>query len=107
MIFDTVGNHCVADMLRVLKPGGRLVRLNAGVNELWSANRPRLQQPDRRVIAGLASERASDLLELTEIVERKQVWPHIDSVFYFHDAAMAHGRADAASLDGVVLLQFE
>lgn len=52
VIFDTVGNHCVADMLRVLKPGGRLVRLNAGVNELWSANRPRLQQPDRRVIAG-------------------------------------------------------
>lgn len=107
VIFDTVGNHGVADMLSVLKPGGRLVRLNAGLNELWSANRPRLLQPDRRVIAGLASERASDMLELAALVERQQVWPQIDSVFHFHHAAMAHGRADAAGLDGAVLLQFE
>ncbi|MEO7940587.1 MAG: NAD(P)-dependent alcohol dehydrogenase [Burkholderiaceae bacterium] len=107
VIFDTVGNHGVADMLRVLKPGGRLIRLTAGVNELWSANRPRLQQPDRRVIAGLSSERASDLLALAAMVKRQHVWPHIDSIFYFHDAAMAHGRADTAGLDGAVLLQFE
>ena len=107
VILDAVGNHAVEDMLRVLKPGGRLIRLTAGLGELWSANRPRLKQPDRRVIAGLSAERVEDLQELASMVEHKQIKPFIDSVFGFHDAAMAHARADASGLDGAVLLQFD
>jgi NADPH:quinone reductase-like Zn-dependent oxidoreductase len=107
VILDAVGNHAVKDMLRVLKPGGRLIRLTAGLGELWLANRPHLRRPERRVIAGLSDERAEDLNELAMLVEHKQIRPYIDSVFSCYDAAMAHARADASGLDGAVLLQFD
>ncbi len=106
VVFDVACNQRVAPCLKVLKPGGRLIRLQADLLEMCRA----LLQPHRagqRVIVGNAQERSGDLRQLAEWVQRGQFKPVVARVFPFEQAIEAHRFAERPAGGGSVVLSME
>lgn len=106
VVFDVACNQSVERCLKVLDPGGRLIRLQAGLPEMCSALlRPR--RAGRRIIVGNAEERANHLEHLGELVRQGRYRPVIARVFPFEEAIEAHRYADRAGHGGSVVLQMK
>lgn len=104
VLFDVACNLSVAQCLTVLKPGGRLVRIQSGLPEMCRA----LLQPRRgglRVLAGTAQERSGDLEQLAEWVRRGLYRPVVARVFPFAQAIDAHRFADQPGRGGSVVIR--
>jgi NADPH:quinone reductase-like Zn-dependent oxidoreductase len=104
VVFDVACNQRVERCLNVLKPGGRLIRIQAGLPEMCRATLfPR--RSGRRIIVGNAEERADDLEHLADLVRQGRYRPVIARVFPFEDAIEAHRYADCPSHGGSVVLR--
>ena len=104
VVFDVACNHTEERCLSVLNPGGRLIRLQAGLPEMLRAMLlPR--RSGRRVIAGNAEERADDLKHLADLVRLGRYRPVIAREFPFGQAIEAHRYADRPSDGGSVVLK--
>lgn len=104
VVFDVACNHGVERCLNVLKPGGRLIRLQAGLPEMCRA----LLQPrraGRHIIVGTAEERADHLDYLAELVRQGSYCPVIALVFTFDEAIEAHRYADRPGHGGSVVIR--
>lgn len=103
VVFDVACNRSVERCLQVLNPGGRLVRIQAGLPEMCQVMvLPR--RAGRRIIVGTAEERADDLEHLGDLVRQGRYRPVIARVFPFDEAIAAHRYADRPSHGGSVVL---
>ncbi len=106
VVFDAACNHTVSRCLGVLHPGGRLIRLQAGLPELCRAMlQPR--RAGRQVLVGTAEERADQLSELSDWVGQGLFSPVIARVFPFCEAIAAHQFADTSKQRGSVVLKMD
>jgi NADPH:quinone reductase-like Zn-dependent oxidoreductase len=103
VIMDTVGATSYAACRRVLRPGGRLLRVVAGLPALLSAPFQG-RRAGHRVIAGVSTERAEDMRFLAELAERGEYRPVIDSHYPFERIAEAHARVDTHHKRGSVVV---
>ena len=104
VIFDVACNQSVERCLNVLNPGGRLIRLQAGLPEMCRA----LLQPrraGRHIIVGTAEERADHLTYLADLVRQGHYRPGIACVFPFEEAIEAHRYADRPGHGGSVVIR--
>lgn len=104
VVFDAACNYPVGRCVEVLKPGGRLVRLQADLPEMLQAMLlPR--RLGRQVIAGTAEEKTDDLKHLAAMVVEGRYRPVIARVFPFEEAIEAHRYADRPGLGGSVVIR--
>ncbi|MDP2817392.1 MAG: NAD(P)-dependent alcohol dehydrogenase [Polaromonas sp.] len=104
VVFDVACNQSVERCLKVLNPGGRLIRLQAGLPEMCRAMlQPR--RAGRHIIVGTAEERADQLGHLAELVRQGRYRPVIARVFPFEEAIEAHRYADRPGHGGSVVLK--
>lgn len=106
VVFDVACNLNLAQCLTVLKPGGRLIRIQAGLAEMCRA----LLQPRRgglRVLAGTAQERSADLEQLADWVRQGLYRPVVARVFPFAQAIEAHRFADLPGRGGSVVMRMQ
>lgn len=106
LVFDVACNQSVERCLRVLKPGGRLIRILAGLPEMCRAMLlPR--RAGRHIIVGNAEERADHLDHLADLVGQGRYRPVIARVFPFEEAIEAHQYADCPSHGGSVVIKMK
>jgi len=103
VIMDTVGGTSYGACARVLRPGGRFLRVVADLRGLLSAPFQG-RRAGHRVIGGVSTERREDMRFLAELVERGQYRPVIDSSFPFERIADAHARVDSHHKRGSVIV---
>lgn len=104
VVFDVACNFSVEQCLKVLHPGGRLVRILSGLPEMCRAKlQPR--RAGRRVIVGTAKERADYLIDLADLVKQGRYQPVIARVFPFEEAISAHRYADHPTQGGSVVIK--
>ena len=104
VVFDVACNLSVAQCLTALKPGGRLIRIQAGLAEMCRA----LLQPRRgglQILAGTAQERRGDLEQLADWVRQGLYRPVVARVFPFAQAIEAHRFADLPGRGGSVVMR--
>ena len=106
LVFDVACNQSVERCLRVLKPGGRLIRIQSSLAELCRAMLlPR--RAGRHVIVGTAEERPDHLERLAEWVREGRYSPAIARVFPFEEAIEAHRYADCPGHGGSVVIKMK
>lgn len=104
VVFDVACNRTVEGCLSVLNPGGRLIRLQAGLPEMLRAML-QSRRSGRKVIPGNAEESADDLKHLADLVRQGRYRPVIARVFPFGQAIEAHRYADRPSDGGSVVIK--
>ncbi|MBI2077115.1 MAG: NAD(P)-dependent alcohol dehydrogenase [Euryarchaeota archaeon] len=103
IIMDTVGNAPFRRCKPALSPGGRfLLVVNTLAELLGALVRPR--RGTRRLIGGVAPERAEHLLALRELVESGAFRPHIERVFPFERIVDAYAVVDSGRKKGNVVV---
>lgn len=103
VVIDTVGNCSFARCGSTLADGGRLLLV---VADLWQTLGALIRpvRSGRRVLVGVAAERAEDLLTLARLAEAGAYRPVIDSTFPFERIADAHARVDTQRKRGSVVV---
>jgi NADPH:quinone reductase-like Zn-dependent oxidoreductase len=104
VILDTIGTTKARICRRALKPNGRHVFVNFGIEEvLESILTPLLKRP--RVLVGFSAGSKQDLETLRDTMEEGGVKPVIDSIFGLDDIVAAHKRVETGHKHGAVILQ--
>lgn len=106
IVVDTVGATPFARCRRVLKDGGRLLAVAAGLPEMLAA----LWTPltgSRRVVAGPAAERPDDVRRLAELAESGALKPVIDRRYAFAQMAEAHAYVETGRKRGSVVVSVQ
>lgn len=106
IVVDTVGRTPFARCRPVLEDKGRLLAVAAGMPEMLAA----LWSPltgSRRVIAGPAAERVSDLAEMAALAEDGVLKPVIDRRYRFAQMAEAHAYVETGRKRGSVVVTVE
>jgi NADPH:quinone reductase-like Zn-dependent oxidoreductase len=106
IVVDTVGRTPFARCKPVLKDKGRLLAVAAGIPEMLAT----LWAPltgSRRVIAGPAEERVSDLAEMAALAEAGALRPVIDRRYRFAQMAEAHAYVETGRKRGSVVVSVE
>lgn len=106
IVVDTVGRTPFARCKPVLKDKGRLLAVAAGIPEMLAT----LWAPltgSRRVIAGPAEERVSDLAEMATLAEAGALKPVIDRRYGFVQMAEAHAYVETGRKRGSVVVSVE
>ncbi len=104
VIVDTVGTAGFARCRQALRPGGRLLLVEASLPQMLAA--PLVALTDsRRVVAGPAPERAEDLRFLARLADTGEFRPVIDRRYAFERIAEAHAYVDTWRKRGNVILE--
>jgi len=106
IVVDTVGGTSFASCRPVLRNGGRLLAVAAGLPEMLAT----LWAPltgSRRVIAGPAAERVGDLPEMAALAEAGALKPVIDRRYGFAQMAEAHAYVETGRKRGSVVVNVE
>ncbi|MBJ3784863.1 NAD(P)-dependent alcohol dehydrogenase [Devosia sediminis] len=102
IVADTVGALDFARAQPLLKSNGRYLAISGAMKEMLQSLRP---GPDgKRMIAGPASERADDVMELGRLAAAGHFRPYIDRVFAFVDLPAAHAHVDTGRKRGSVVI---
>lgn len=102
IIADTVGAMNFATAQKLLKPRGRYLAISGAMAEMLGSLRPGPE--GKRMIAGPASEKAEDVVELGRLAAAGHYRPHIDKVFDFADIPAAHAYVDTGRKRGSVVV---
>jgi NADPH:quinone reductase-like Zn-dependent oxidoreductase len=105
VLFDVACSNPLSKTLQAARQGGRCIRLQASLPEMLTAPWHSLHSR-RRVIAGIAEERCSDLEQLVEMTRMGCYKPLIGAVFEPERAVEAHRAAASGSYGTPVLLRF-
>jgi NADPH:quinone reductase-like Zn-dependent oxidoreductase len=103
VILDTTGTTSLARCDRVLRPGGRLLLVQASFSQTLGLGRPS-KASGKRVIAGVTSGRREDLTCLAALAEAGAFRPVIDRSYPLEHAAEAHAYVDTGRKRGNVVL---
>jgi len=102
IIADAVGAMNFASARTLLKPNGRYLAIAGALAEMLGSMRP---GPDgKRMLAGPASERVEDVVELGRLAAAGIYRPHIDRVYPFGDMPKAHAYVDTGRKRGSVVI---
>jgi NADPH:quinone reductase-like Zn-dependent oxidoreductase len=104
VIFDTVGEASFQTHEALLKPGGRLLLLAAGLPDMLAAIGGK--RDGKRVFAGPAKETLEHLATLGDLAEAGVYRPLIDGVFPLEQIAEAHTRVESRRKRGSVVVTF-
>jgi NADPH:quinone reductase-like Zn-dependent oxidoreductase len=102
VIFDTVGEGSFKSCEHVLKPGGRLLLLAAGLPQMLGTIGGK--RDGKRVFAGPARERLEHLKFLRDLAEAGGYRPVIDQVFPLARIVEAHARVETGRKRGSVVV---
>jgi NADPH:quinone reductase-like Zn-dependent oxidoreductase len=102
VIFDTVGEGSFRSCEHVLKPGGRLLLLAAGLPQMLGTIGGK--RDGKRVFAGPARERLEHLKFLRDLAEAGGYRPVIDQVFPLARIVEAHARVETGRKRGSVVV---
>ena len=105
IIADTVGATPFSRYRRILRPGGRLLAIAAGLPDMLAA----LWAPlyGRRVIVGPASEALDDLRQIASLAEQGALRPVIDRHYDMSAIAAAHAYVATGRKRGSVVVRIE
>jgi NADPH:quinone reductase-like Zn-dependent oxidoreductase len=110
VVFDVGASRSLADLRRVLRPGGTLV-LSGGAKGRWigPALRPlagvlRTKLLRQRVRVYIADDRKEDFLALKELIEAGKVRPVLDRTYPLAQAAEALAYLESGKVQGKVVL---
>ena len=102
IIADTVGAMNFATAQKLLKPNGHYLAIAGALVEMLGSLRP---GPDgKRMLAGPASERVEDVVELGRLAAAGIYRPHIDRVYPFAEMPAAHAYVDTGRKRGSVVI---
>ncbi len=104
VIFDTVGEASFKTHEALLKPGGRLLLLAAGLPDMLTTIGGK--RDAKRVFAGPAKETLEHLATLGDLAEAGVYRPVIDGVFPLEQIAEAHTRVESRRKRGSVVVTF-
>jgi len=110
VVLDTVGVTRVAELRRVLSPGGRHVFLSYGHRELLAmlgSWRPFGAGRARRVLCGYSAGRAADLRLVAGWAESGVLRPVIGHRFTLTEAVAAHRLVDSGRKRGALVLTID
>ena len=103
IILDTVGNLTFANSERALAPGGRFLMVVGGFGQTISAAiRP--TRSGKKILGGVAPERAEDLRLLAELAEASKFKAVIDRILPFDRIVDAHALVDSRRKKGNVVV---
>lgn len=103
IIFDTTGTAPFARCEGALKPGGRLVAVQAGVAQVLGIGRPP-KASGKTVISGVPPLRPEGYRAISELAAKGSLRPVIDRIYDLEDAAAAHAYVDTGRKRGSVVL---
>jgi NADPH:quinone reductase-like Zn-dependent oxidoreductase len=106
IILDTTGSATFARCERALKPGGRLVAVQATLAQALGIGR-RSGASGKKIIAGVVVPRGEDLQFLAKLAEAGEFKPVIDRIYPLEEAAEAHAYVDKGRKRGNVVMTVE
>lgn len=105
IIADTVRSTSFSKYKHVLKAGGRLLGIAAGLPDMLTMLWMNMKRSSKKVITGVAEERREDLEQLAELAKIGQLRPVIDHVYDFTEMVDAHTRVDTGRKRGSVVVR--
>jgi NADPH:quinone reductase len=102
LVLDTIGGKTIQESLEIIRPYGRLVSI---VDVAHSQSLLAAWDKNLTVHFVFTSQQSNKLNLLKRLIERKQLFPIIDSVMPLHQIAKAHQRLEDGSTRGKVVLQ--
>jgi NADPH:quinone reductase-like Zn-dependent oxidoreductase len=103
IIIDTTGTAPFDRCENSLKPGGRLVTVQAGFSQILGIGKPS-KASGKTLIASVAPLRREDYRTIIELVASGALKPVIDRTYDLRDAAAAHAYVDTGRKRGSVVL---
>lgn len=103
IILDTTGTVPFARCEHSLKPGGRLVAVQASLSQILGIGKPS-KASGKKVIAAVAPLRREDYRVIMELAASGALRPVIDRVYGLEDAVEAHAYVDTGRKRGSVVL---
>lgn len=103
IIFDTTGTASFERCASSLKPGGRLVAVQASFSQLVGIGKP-ARSTGKTLIASVAPLRSDDYRAIIRLAASGELKPVIDRVYALEDAAQAHAYVDTGRKRGSVVL---
>jgi NADPH:quinone reductase-like Zn-dependent oxidoreductase len=104
IIFDTTGTAPFDRCEGSLKPGGRLVAVQAGVAQLLGIGKPS-KSSGKTLIASVAPLHREDYRMIMELAAGGSLKPVIDRIYDLEQAAEAHAYVDTGRKRGSVILR--
>jgi NADPH:quinone reductase-like Zn-dependent oxidoreductase len=103
IIFDTTGTATFERCENSLRPGGRLVAVQAGISQLLGIGKPS-KASGKKLIASVAPLRREDYRTIIKLASSGALKPVIDRTYDLKDAAAAHAYVDTGRKRGSVVL---
>jgi len=105
LIFDAVRTISVSRSLKSLAKNGIMILSAAGMPEmlqgLWIS-----MTSNRKVMTGVISHKAADIIFLKELIERGEFKPVVDRTYPLEEIAEAHAYVDKGHKKGNIILTF-
>jgi len=105
VVVDAVAKLPLRTALQLVRPGGKLVSLNPGMNNPISKLYARLF--GRRLAAVMVKPDQSDLQQITRWIDEAKITPLIDRSFPLADAIAAHQYSETQRARGKLILQID